>query len=329
MHYTIGGRVLGVGSSADTAEVTMQITAFDVAIHVEPPPPDEVVDLPLDLPGVFGAPSVRFPPDAEVPSGHGSRRAVGRGGACSISSTGSTATAPRPTRSGRSGSSTRSRRSRPTATRRWCSRCSATRPTSGSWRSAPTSPGCRRSSRSCSAAPLVPVDSYRLAHRALGVHRRPKTTSGSASRPTRASTGAELEARLARVARAHRSTTASNGCTRSCRASSSICFYPMSKRRDGDANWYELPFEERKQLMAGHARVGRTLRRPGAPAHHRLDRDRRLGVGRHAARRRPGRAEGDRLRDALRRRCPRATREFGPFFTGLVLEPADALAASA
>ena len=25
-----------------------------------------------------------------------------------------------------------------------------------------------------------------------------------------------------------------------------------------DANWYELPFEERKQLMAGHARVGRT-----------------------------------------------------------------------
>jgi chlorite dismutase len=35
------------------------------------------------------------------------------------------------------------------------------------------------------------------------------------------------------------------------------CFYPMSKRRDVDANWYELPFEARKQLMAGHARVGR------------------------------------------------------------------------
>ncbi|MDQ1481727.1 MAG: hydrogen peroxide-dependent heme synthase [Actinomycetota bacterium] len=36
------------------------------------------------------------------------------------------------------------------------------------------------------------------------------------------------------------------------------CFYPMSKRRDPGANWYELPFEERKELMAGHARVGRT-----------------------------------------------------------------------
>jgi chlorite dismutase len=31
----------------------------------------------------------------------------------------------------------------------------------------------------------------------------------------------------------------------------------MSKRRDPGANWYELPFDERKQLMGGHARVGR------------------------------------------------------------------------
>jgi chlorite dismutase len=37
-----------------------------------------------------------------------------------------------------------------------------------------------------------------------------------------------------------------------------ICFYPMSKRRSGSDNWYSLSFEERKQLMAGHARVGRT-----------------------------------------------------------------------
>jgi hydrogen peroxide-dependent heme synthase len=36
-----------------------------------------------------------------------------------------------------------------------------------------------------------------------------------------------------------------------------ICFYPMSKRRDPGANWYALPFERRKQLMGGHARVGR------------------------------------------------------------------------
>jgi hydrogen peroxide-dependent heme synthase len=37
-----------------------------------------------------------------------------------------------------------------------------------------------------------------------------------------------------------------------------ICFYPMAKRRLPDANWYALPFDDRKQLMAGHARVGRT-----------------------------------------------------------------------
>jgi chlorite dismutase len=37
-----------------------------------------------------------------------------------------------------------------------------------------------------------------------------------------------------------------------------LCFYPMSKRRDAEANWYALSFEERKRLMGGHARVGRT-----------------------------------------------------------------------
>ena len=37
-----------------------------------------------------------------------------------------------------------------------------------------------------------------------------------------------------------------------------ICFYPMSKRRNGSDNWYSLDFESRRKLMAGHARVGRT-----------------------------------------------------------------------
>lgn len=36
-----------------------------------------------------------------------------------------------------------------------------------------------------------------------------------------------------------------------------LCFYPMSKRRAPGENWYELPFDERKTLMGGHARVGR------------------------------------------------------------------------
>lgn len=37
-----------------------------------------------------------------------------------------------------------------------------------------------------------------------------------------------------------------------------ICFYPMSKRRTGEDNWYSLSFSTRKELMMGHARVGRT-----------------------------------------------------------------------
>jgi len=41
-------------------------------------------------------------------------------------------------------------------------------------------------------------------------------------------------------------------------AKRTICFYPMSKRRRPEANWYDLPFDERKRLMAGHAAVGRT-----------------------------------------------------------------------
>jgi chlorite dismutase len=36
------------------------------------------------------------------------------------------------------------------------------------------------------------------------------------------------------------------------------CFYPMSKRRAVEQNWYALDFEKRRQLMGGHMRVGRT-----------------------------------------------------------------------
>jgi chlorite dismutase len=37
-----------------------------------------------------------------------------------------------------------------------------------------------------------------------------------------------------------------------------VCFYPMSKRRNVEQNWYAETFEHRNQLMAGHAKVGRT-----------------------------------------------------------------------
>lgn len=36
-----------------------------------------------------------------------------------------------------------------------------------------------------------------------------------------------------------------------------VCFYPMSKRRDPQQNWYALDFAKRRELMGGHARVGR------------------------------------------------------------------------
>ncbi len=39
-----------------------------------------------------------------------------------------------------------------------------------------------------------------------------------------------------------------------------FCFYPMSKRRDPDDNWYALGFDERKKLMFGHGAVGRHFR---------------------------------------------------------------------
>ncbi|MEZ5381939.1 MAG: chlorite dismutase family protein [Microthrixaceae bacterium] len=36
-----------------------------------------------------------------------------------------------------------------------------------------------------------------------------------------------------------------------------FCFYPMSKRRWPDANWFTLPYEERKDLMYEHGASGR------------------------------------------------------------------------
>jgi chlorite dismutase len=36
-----------------------------------------------------------------------------------------------------------------------------------------------------------------------------------------------------------------------------VCFYPMDKRRDPEYNWYDLPFEERRELISGHGDIGR------------------------------------------------------------------------
>ncbi|PSQ52880.1 heme-dependent peroxidase, partial [Halobacteriales archaeon SW_8_65_20] len=36
-----------------------------------------------------------------------------------------------------------------------------------------------------------------------------------------------------------------------------VCFYPMDKRRGPEYNWYDLPFDERADLIAGHGDIGR------------------------------------------------------------------------
>lgn len=38
-----------------------------------------------------------------------------------------------------------------------------------------------------------------------------------------------------------------------------FCFYPMSKRRAPEQNWYTLPYESRDELMRGHGKTGRTF----------------------------------------------------------------------
>lgn len=40
----------------------------------------------------------------------------------------------------------------------------------------------------------------------------------------------------------------------------SVCFYPMTKRRDAEQNWYTLPYEERERMMLEHGASGRTFR---------------------------------------------------------------------
>ena len=37
------------------------------------------------------------------------------------------------------------------------------------------------------------------------------------------------------------------------------CFYPMSKRRDPEQNWFTLEFDKRKELMEEHGKSGRTF----------------------------------------------------------------------
>ncbi|NEU55564.1 heme-binding protein [Halorussus sp. MSC15.2] len=37
-----------------------------------------------------------------------------------------------------------------------------------------------------------------------------------------------------------------------------VCFYPMDKRREPGENWYDLPFDERADMMDTHGEIGKT-----------------------------------------------------------------------
>ena len=106
-----------------------------------------------------------------------------------------------------------------------------------------------------------------------------------------------------------------------------ICFYPMSKRRSPGQNWYTLPYEDRERLMHEHGASGRNFRGrvlqlvTGSTG---VD-DYEWGVTLFAVR-------PDDLKECVyTMRFDEASAEyaeFGPFFTGLVAEVEDVLAAT-
>jgi peroxiredoxin len=103
-----------------------------------------------------------------------------------------------------------------------------------------------------------------------------------------------------------------------------FCFYPMSKRRSASHNWYALDYDERKRLMLGHGAVGRTFHGrvlqliTGSTG---LD-DWEWGVTLF------GTSPSD-LKDCVyQMRFDEASSryaEFGPFYAGMVADPAEAL----
>ena len=102
------------------------------------------------------------------------------------------------------------------------------------------------------------------------------------------------------------------------------CFYPMSKRRGDDNNWFSLPFDERKDLMMEHGKSGRAFAGRLVQlitASTGLD-DYEWGVTLFANR-------PDDLKDVVyTMRFDEASAvyaDFGAFYTGMIAAPADVL----
>jgi hydrogen peroxide-dependent heme synthase len=104
------------------------------------------------------------------------------------------------------------------------------------------------------------------------------------------------------------------------------CFYPMSKKRDGETNWFTLPYDERSKLMHEHGVSGRKFAGRIAQyitASAGLD-DYEWGVTLF------GRYPDDIKEVVYTMRFDHASAvyaEFGPFYTGMVT-PVEELAAS-
>src|SRR3954465_8637632 len=101
------------------------------------------------------------------------------------------------------------------------------------------------------------------------------------------------------------------------------CFYPMSKKREGDANWFTLPYERRSELMHEHGASGRRF--AGRVAQYitgstGLD-DYEWGVTLFAANPDALKEAGDTMRFD---RASAIYAEFGPFYVGMVT-PVDEL----
>ncbi len=104
------------------------------------------------------------------------------------------------------------------------------------------------------------------------------------------------------------------------------CFYPMSKRRNSNENWFSMPFEDRKALMYEHGTSGRKFAGRLVQlitASTGVD-DFEWGVTLFAQR-------PDDLKDVVyTMRFDEASAvyaEFGAFYTGMVAEPAETLTA--
>lgn len=102
------------------------------------------------------------------------------------------------------------------------------------------------------------------------------------------------------------------------------CFYPMSKRRDETGNWYTLPFDERRDLMYEHGTSGRKFAGQVVQvvtASTGLD-DYEWGVTLFGV-------QPDDLKDVVyTMRFDTASAvyaDFGPFYAGMVAEPAEVL----